>query len=104
MPGPDRRDGQPRRRDGHRSPIRPLPRTPHPRPCRTPPARPRGAPVPATAPDTLTDTLTENKRIAVRWLTLVDDGDIAAMSELTSPEWTMEGGPPDLPVGHEGLR
>jgi hypothetical protein len=60
--------------------------------------------VPATAPDTLTDTLTENKRIAVRWLTLVDDGDIAAMSELTSPEWTMEGGPPDLPVGHEGLR
>jgi ketosteroid isomerase-like protein len=60
--------------------------------------------VPATAPDTRSDTLTENKRVAVRWLKLVDDGDIAAMAELTSPTWTMEGGPPDLPAGHEGLR
>jgi hypothetical protein len=60
--------------------------------------------VAGTVTDTRSDTLTENKRIAVRWLTLVDDGDVAAMAELTSPTWTMEGGPPDLPSGHEGLR
>jgi ketosteroid isomerase-like protein len=60
--------------------------------------------VPTTVTDPRTDTLAENKRLAVRWLKLVDDGDIAAMAELTSPTWTMEGGPPDLPSGHEGLR
>ena len=49
-------------------------------------------------------TVAENKRLAVRWLELVSDGDLEEMYRLTSPTWTMEGGPPDLPGGHEGLR
>jgi len=50
------------------------------------------------------NTLSENKRLAVRWLELVSDGDLDGMCRLTSPTWTMEGGPPGLPSGHEGLR
>ncbi len=53
---------------------------------------------------TATDTLTANKRLAVRFLDLISDGDIGAMAALISPTWTMEGGPPDLPAGREGLR
>jgi SnoaL-like domain len=47
---------------------------------------------------------TENKRIAVRWLELVSAGDLEQMFTLTAPTWIMEGGPPDLPAGHEGVR
>jgi ketosteroid isomerase-like protein len=50
------------------------------------------------------DTLAANKRLAVRFLDLISDGDIPAMGQLITPTWTMEGGPPDLPAGHEGLR
>ena len=53
---------------------------------------------------TATDNLTANKRLAVRFLDLISDGDIAALAALISPTWTMEGGPPDLPAGQEGLR
>jgi len=53
---------------------------------------------------TATDTLTANKRLAVRFLDLISDGDIAGLAALISPTWTMEGGPPDLPAGREGLR
>jgi predicted ester cyclase len=53
---------------------------------------------------TATDNLTANKRLAVRFLDLISDGDIAALAALISPTWTMEGGPPDLPAGREGLR
>ncbi len=49
-------------------------------------------------------SVAENKRIAVRWLELVGDGDVEQMCLLTAPTWTMEGGPPDLPTGHEGVR
>ena len=45
-----------------------------------------------------------NKRLAVRWLKLVSAGDIEELCRMTSPTWTMEGGPPNLPAGHEGLR
>jgi SnoaL-like domain len=45
-----------------------------------------------------------NKRLAVRWLELVSAGDIEELCRTTSPTWTMEGGPPNLPAGHEGLR
>ena len=45
-----------------------------------------------------------NKRLAVRWLELVSAGDVTEMCRMTSPQWTMEGGPPDLPAGHAGLR
>ena len=40
----------------------------------------------------------------MRFLDLISDGDIAAIAALISPTWTMEGGPPDLPAGREGLR
>jgi ketosteroid isomerase-like protein len=53
---------------------------------------------------TATATIAENKRLAVRFLDLISDGDVPAMGELITPTWTMEGGPPDLPSGHEGLR
>ena len=53
---------------------------------------------------TATDNLTANKHLAVRFLDLISDGDIAALTALISPTWTMEGGPPDLPAGREGLR
>jgi ketosteroid isomerase-like protein len=49
-------------------------------------------------------TLSANKRVAVRFLDLISDGDHDAMAELITPTWTMEGGPPDLPAGHAGLR
>ena len=51
-----------------------------------------------------TVTTTENKRLAVEWLDLVSSGDVDEMCRRTSPTWTMEGGPPDLPAGHAGLR
>ena len=53
---------------------------------------------------TAIDNLTANKRLAVRFLDLISDGDIAAIAALISPTWTMEGGLPDLPAGREGLR
>ena len=53
---------------------------------------------------TAIDTLTANKRLAVRFLDLISDGDIAGLTALISPTWTMEGGPPDLPAGRDGLR
>ena len=51
-----------------------------------------------------TVTTTENKRLAVEWLDLVSSGDVDEMCRRTSPTWTMEGGPRDLPAGHAGLR
>jgi predicted ester cyclase len=68
---------------------------------------------PSTIPtDTPTDTstvtpgetLAANKRLAVRFLDLISDGDVERMGDLITPTWTMEGGPPGLPAGHEGLR
>ena len=40
----------------------------------------------------------------MRFLDLISDGDVAGLAALISPTWTMEGGPPDLPAGREGLR
>jgi len=57
-----------------------------------------------TDPATPSDTLAANKRTAVRFLDLISDGDIDEIAELITPTWTMEGGPPDLPAGHAGLR
>ena len=50
------------------------------------------------------DTIAENKRLAVHFLDLIGDGDVEAMAALITPTWTMEGGPPNLPAGREGLR
>jgi predicted ester cyclase len=55
-----------------------------------------------TTPDT--DTLTANKRLAVAFLDAISDGDVAALATMITPGWTMEGGPPDLPAGQEGIR
>jgi predicted ester cyclase len=51
-----------------------------------------------------TDTLTANKRLAVAFLDAISDGDVAALAAMITPSWTMEGGPPDLPAGQEGIR
>jgi predicted ester cyclase len=51
-----------------------------------------------------TDTLTANKRLAVAFLDAISDGDVAALAAMITPGWTMEGGPPDLPAGQEGIR
>ena len=48
--------------------------------------------------------LAAHKALAVRWLHLVSAGDVDELCRLCDPEWTMEGGPPDLPAGHAGLR
>jgi predicted ester cyclase len=58
--------------------------------------------VPATT-DTPTDTRAANKRLAVRFLDLISDGDVEGLGDLITPTWTMEGGPPGLPAGAEGL-
>ena len=55
-----------------------------------------------TTPDT--DALTANKRLAVAFLDAISDGDVAALAAMITPAWTMEGGPPDLPAGQEGIR
>ena len=55
-----------------------------------------------TTPDT--DALTANKRLAVAFLDAISDGDVAALAAMITPTWTMEGGPPDLPAGQEGIR
>jgi predicted ester cyclase len=55
-----------------------------------------------TTPDT--DNLTANKRLAVAFLDAISDGDVAALAAMITPSWTMEGGPPDLPAGQEGIR
>jgi hypothetical protein len=47
--------------------------------------------------------LDANKRLAVHWLELVNDGNVAALDQLTSPTWRMYGGPPQLPPGRAGL-
>lgn len=52
----------------------------------------------------MTDDLTANKETAVRFLDAVSAGDIDALLALTTPDWRMYGGPPDLPPGPEGIR
>lgn len=50
------------------------------------------------------DSLERNKALARRFLELVGEHDVEALCEMTAPTWTMHGGPPGLPPGHEGLR
>jgi hypothetical protein len=38
-----------------------------------------------------------------RWINLISDGDVDAMSRPITPSWRMYGGPPGLPTGPEGL-
>jgi hypothetical protein len=48
--------------------------------------------------------LEQNKAAALRFLDLVTAHDVEALCGLITPGWTMEGGPPGLPRGPEGLR
>src|SRR5215216_7201209 len=49
-------------------------------------------------------TIERNKATARRWLQLVSEHDVEGICEMTAPTWTMHGGPPALPRGHEGVR
>jgi predicted ester cyclase len=46
----------------------------------------------------------QNKAIARRFLDLVSEHDIEGLIAMISSDWTMQGGPPDLPTGAEGIR
>ena len=48
--------------------------------------------------------LKHNKQLAVRFLDLVSAHDTEGLCALIAPTWTMRGGPPNLPAGHEGIR
>jgi len=53
---------------------------------------------------TAADTVTANKQLAVRWLELISAGAVDELCAITAADWTMEGGPPDLPRGPAGIR
>ena len=46
----------------------------------------------------------QNKTIARNWFDLVSAGEVEEICRLTAPTWTMQGGPPNLPSGHAGVR
>jgi hypothetical protein len=48
--------------------------------------------------------LAANKTIACRFLDLVAAHDIDAIVALIAPTWAMQGGPPNLPAGPDGIR
>ncbi len=48
--------------------------------------------------------LAATKAIAVGFLDAVSAGDVDALLALTTPDWQMHGGPPDLLRGPEGVR
>jgi ketosteroid isomerase-like protein len=47
---------------------------------------------------------TDNRELAVRWLELISAGDVEELCRTCTPDWTMAGGPPDLPPGPDGIR
>ena len=49
-------------------------------------------------------SLEENRRIARRFLALVSEHDVEALCGMVAPSWMMQGGPPGLPPGPDGLR
>jgi ketosteroid isomerase-like protein len=51
-----------------------------------------------------TGTTTENKALARRFLELVAAHDVEALCGLVTADWTMRGGPPNLPAGPDGIR
>lgn len=48
--------------------------------------------------------LAANKALACRFLDLVTAHDIDGIIVMVAPTWTMQGGPPNLPAGPEGVR
>jgi hypothetical protein len=45
-----------------------------------------------------------NKRLARRWLALINERRIEEICEITAPTWILHGGPPGLPPGPDGVR
>lgn len=48
--------------------------------------------------------VTANKKIARKFMELVNENKIDELCELIAPEWTIEGALPGLPPGPEGMR
>jgi ketosteroid isomerase-like protein len=48
-------------------------------------------------------TIDDNKAIARRFLELVSNHDAANLCKIVSSAWKMHGGPPDLPLGPDGI-
>jgi predicted ester cyclase len=49
-------------------------------------------------------SIQENKHTARRWIELITEHRVEEICEMTAPAWTMHGGPPGLPSGHQGVR
>ena len=45
----------------------------------------------------------DDRLLACRWLDLISAGDVDGLADLSTPDWLMLGGPPDLPRGRAGL-
>lgn len=45
-----------------------------------------------------------NKIMARRWMDLISEHQIEEICEMTDPTWKMHGGPPELPLGPDGVR
>jgi len=50
------------------------------------------------------DVVEANKRTAADWLAQISSKDVEKTLLTTAPDWRMYGGPPDLPVGPDGVR
>jgi predicted ester cyclase len=50
------------------------------------------------------DTIDANKTLARRFLDLVAAHDVEELCRLVTDDWTMRGGPPNLPTGPDGIR
>src|SRR5262245_2143168 len=46
----------------------------------------------------------ENKQLARRWMELISRHKIEEICTMTTPTWRMDGGPPGLPSGPDGVR
>ena len=49
-------------------------------------------------------SIEDNKIIARRWIEFISEHRIEEICAMTTPTWTMHGGPPQLPSGPEGVR
>jgi ketosteroid isomerase-like protein len=57
-----------------------------------------------TTTDMTSETLAANTALARRFLSLVSTHDVEALCALVTDDWTMRGGPPNLPTGPDGVR
>jgi len=50
------------------------------------------------------ESIARNKELARQWFHNISTGNLDGLRAMTSENWVMVGGPPDLPSGHEGIR